>query len=88
MSDNVRLESRFYVEKILKSNTLTRELDLCAGCIIEVSMILGHRKKDGTSDSYARYIDVFNICNGKEKKHLSLNLFTKMISENFVLMNY
>lgn len=88
MNNTVKLESRFYIDKILKPNTLTRELGLCEGCIIEVSMVIARRIKPYEGTQYARYVDVFNVCNGKEKKDISLNLFAKMIDKNFLLINY
>ena len=88
MSNELKLETRFYVTKILKNNTLTKELDLCEGCIIEVSMVIARLIKDYTGLQYARYIDIFNVCNGKEKKDMSLNLFAAMIGKNFLLSQY
>lgn len=88
MSNTVKLESRFYVTKILKPNTLTKELDLYEGCIIEVSMVIARMIKPYEGTQYARYVDVYNVCNGKEKKDFSLNLFARMIGKNFLLTNY
>lgn len=88
MSNKVKLESRFYIDKILKPNALTRELDLFDGCIIEVSMVIARMIKPYEGTQYARYVDVYNVCNGKEKKDFSLNLFARMIGKNFLLTNY
>lgn len=89
MNNTVKLESRFYVSQILKPNTLTKELDLYEGCIIEVSMVIANRVKPfGGNESYARYVDVFNVANGKEKKNMSLNVFASMIGKNFLMVTY
>ena len=45
--------------------------------------------KDSVAETiYARYVDVFNVANGKEKKNMSLNVFASMIGKNFLMVAY
>lgn len=69
-----RLVQKIKITKILSHNSVyVKELGVVEGDILHI--IMNVRNCSGGRGNYARYIDIINLSNGKEKKYVSLNVF-------------
>lgn len=80
--ENFRLIQKIKITKILsRKSVYVKELGVVEGDTLHITMNV--RNCAGGRGNYARYIDILNLSNSKEKKYTSLNVFYDSLQNIF-----
>ena len=85
--NTIYLSTTFEIIDITKPNVVTKSLQLNIKDLIKISLPI-YNVARGCNVPMARYINIVNLNNGKTIRNMSLNVFAKMINNNFILREY